>query len=289
LARKPDVPCARCGVLGFSGKGSRPAGEYTCRPCRRAFGPVVYPKGERVVTHVPCSQCGEQFLRHSLRNKFCSIQCANRAAGAARSLQELNSSKSRYTQRRAAAPGLSYSARERLLQKWKRQCRSCAYCPAPATSIDHVVPLIRGGTNFEGNLAPVCRPCNSSKREWLLTEWRTGRRCTTTVYVMPSPPRPPRTPPSQCEVTWKTCTQGHPYTTRGKRRCDCPWYTPRTGPRTLSCQDCSNEFVHVVLGGGKIPIRCDPCRTEMKRERNRQAKRSAWARKRELRTSEGVA
>lgn len=179
------APCAQCGVPGVQAKGSRPAGEYTCRPCRREHGAVPYIKPNRVRCSVPCAHCGEQYQRRNLGHKFCGVSCANKAKGLARAFQP-PSSRTRYTQRRAAAPGLSCSARERLLRKWKRQQRSCSYCPSVATSMDHVIPLIRGGTNYEGNLTPVCRSCNSGKREWFLTEWRTGRRCTTTAYVLPT-------------------------------------------------------------------------------------------------------
>jgi hypothetical protein len=47
----------------------------------------------------------------------------------------------------------------------------CAYCGAPATSVDHVRPLARGGHEAEYNLAPACISCNSSKHDRLLTEW----------------------------------------------------------------------------------------------------------------------
>lgn len=50
----------------------------------------------------------------------------------------------------------------------------CSYCGDPATVIDHVVPLSRGGTNELANLAPACAPCNGSKGAKLLSEW-TGR------------------------------------------------------------------------------------------------------------------
>jgi len=39
----------------------------------------------------------------------------------------------------------------------------CAYCGAVADTVDHVVPLERGGTNWPANLRPACRSCNSSK------------------------------------------------------------------------------------------------------------------------------
>jgi 5-methylcytosine-specific restriction endonuclease McrA len=48
----------------------------------------------------------------------------------------------------------------------------CVYCNAPATTVDHIRPLSRGGLETAANLAPACGPCNSSKSNRLLTEWR---------------------------------------------------------------------------------------------------------------------
>jgi 5-methylcytosine-specific restriction endonuclease McrA len=49
----------------------------------------------------------------------------------------------------------------------------CTYCgTADATEIDHIVPLARGGTDEFENLAPACKPCNCSKKDFLLSEWR---------------------------------------------------------------------------------------------------------------------
>lgn len=72
-------------------------------------------------------------------------------------------------------PGLSWSARRALIAKWIRQKRPCAYCNQPATTIDHVIPLVRGGTSYEGNLTPACLRCNSAKGRKLISEWRAGR------------------------------------------------------------------------------------------------------------------
>lgn len=51
----------------------------------------------------------------------------------------------------------------------------CQYCftlinGTPAA--DHVIPLNRGGNHIPSNLVASCKPCNSSKRDKLLTEWR---------------------------------------------------------------------------------------------------------------------
>lgn len=51
----------------------------------------------------------------------------------------------------------------------------CVYCGTPATSVDHVRPLARGGLEIEANLVPACDRCNSGKRDRLLTEWRPER------------------------------------------------------------------------------------------------------------------
>lgn len=55
----------------------------------------------------------------------------------------------------------------------------CAYCGATVDmTVDHVVPLARGGTHSAENLVAACRPCNSSKHTRLLSEWEGPRRTT---------------------------------------------------------------------------------------------------------------
>jgi len=48
----------------------------------------------------------------------------------------------------------------------------CAYClkPSKRLTVDHVIPLERGGSNFIENILPACFSCNSNKR--YRTEWR---------------------------------------------------------------------------------------------------------------------
>lgn len=47
---------------------------------------------------------------------------------------------------------------------WESYRGLCAYCPAPATSMDHVVPRKAGGKHETENVVPACRSCNSSKK-----------------------------------------------------------------------------------------------------------------------------
>jgi 5-methylcytosine-specific restriction endonuclease McrA len=49
----------------------------------------------------------------------------------------------------------------------------CAYCGANENiTIDHVVPLARGGDHTIGNFLPACKKCNSRKRDSFIMEWR---------------------------------------------------------------------------------------------------------------------
>ncbi|WP_366141808.1 HNH endonuclease signature motif containing protein, partial [Propionivibrio sp.] len=40
--------------------------------------------------------------------------------------------------------------------------RACP-SPTPATDVDHIVPIRRGGTNKHENLQPLCHACHSRK------------------------------------------------------------------------------------------------------------------------------
>lgn len=65
-------------------------------------------------------------------------------------------------------------ARElRASQWWKRKlavgvCHHCGVSfPPKELTMDHLVPLIRGGKSSKGNLVPSCKHCNSERRHGL--------------------------------------------------------------------------------------------------------------------------
>ena len=60
---------------------------------------------------------------------------------------------------------------------WQRKVAKgvCYYCerkvdPGELT-MDHVVPLTRGGKSTKGNLVPACKDCNNKKKYLLPIEW----------------------------------------------------------------------------------------------------------------------
>lgn len=70
-------------------------------------------------------------------------------------------------------------ARElRASQWWKNELGKgvCYYChkrfhPSELT-MDHIVPIIRGGFTRKGNVVPCCKECNNKKKYFTPVEWK---------------------------------------------------------------------------------------------------------------------
>ena len=60
---------------------------------------------------------------------------------------------------------------------WDRQIQPgiCHYCGRHVgranLTMDHVVPLVRGGRSTKGNIVPACKECNNRKTHLLPVEW----------------------------------------------------------------------------------------------------------------------
>jgi hypothetical protein len=159
------VACADCGKQCQRARPQRgwtPPVKTRCRRCSYAIRQKTKPK---------ICACGQQMYWES---KMCQL-CRRSQFGEPGAQAGRKAGRKAWHTRSQSAPGLPRRARRALLIKWKRQGRSCAYCLLPCEAIDHIVPLIRGGTNYEGNLAPVCHPCNLAKGQKLLIVWRYSR------------------------------------------------------------------------------------------------------------------
>ncbi|QAR33750.1 HNH endonuclease [Geovibrio thiophilus] len=69
-------------------------------------------------------------------------------------------------------------ARELRRKQWWRQKVDqgiCHYCgnkfPPEEITMDHIVPIARGGTSTKGNVVPACKECNNRKKYLLPLEW----------------------------------------------------------------------------------------------------------------------
>ena len=60
---------------------------------------------------------------------------------------------------------------------WKNKISTgiCEYCgesfPPDELTMDHVVPLVRGGKSSKSNIVAACKDCNNKKKYLLPMEW----------------------------------------------------------------------------------------------------------------------
>jgi len=65
----------------------------------------------------------------------------------------------------------------RQSQWWKKRLAQgrCHYCgvevAANDLTMDHIVPITRGGRSTRGNCVPACKECNNRKKHLLPIEW----------------------------------------------------------------------------------------------------------------------
>jgi hypothetical protein len=147
-----------------------------CEPCRlvirRTPGPIdplFFRTGfEGFRPYIPgtgpahvCFQCRNWFRGRVRSTPFCSGACATLSARTTRA-RRIQTAGGRHTEEEWQARLSEYEGR-------------CAYCPATATSKDHVVPLALGGSDEIANIVPACKSCNSSKHALPLADWLARR------------------------------------------------------------------------------------------------------------------
>lgn len=182
--------CPGCGNV-LEGHANK---RFCSTGCRRW---VSRHPGEMRVLATHCLRCGAEFDRLRAGKKYCSVTCKKMAGNdrngpshAERYLREREHRLAAAKRYAAAHPEVGQAAKRRrkaLLAKngvyrfsgadWKRcldrHGHRCVYCGSSGKlTMDHVVPVTRGGTHGAGNIVPACNRCNASKGNSLLIEWR---------------------------------------------------------------------------------------------------------------------
>lgn len=83
--------------------------------------------------------------------------------------------RNRYARRKGAQGNYTYADIQRIFKAQKSKCYYC-HDVLEQYHIDHIVPIIRGGSNEPSNLVLTCPSCNLSKGTKLLHEWTQGNR-----------------------------------------------------------------------------------------------------------------
>ena len=148
----------------------QPYAKYCSIDCRR-FANNAVNRTKKTISI--CTICGNEAIgAKGWVRKYCSFECQLQGIYGGKPPLSERSRKAQRNMRERSAPGLNIYELRLLRQQWKDEGRLCFYCFGPFDTIDHIIPLMRGGDNMETNLVPCCRKCNSSKGSKLLAEWK---------------------------------------------------------------------------------------------------------------------
>lgn len=209
---RPTVPERTCTVCGRHGPRNEFWGDRSIhKRCRATFESGVHKDKAGTGVTKWCTGCEKSkplsdFIRNQARCKSCTTdhkrqQQADRRAGrepilcqgpcgrmldpiafdpgfvtCRRCRFEDNPEKYRAQWRRRRARKLGAPGKH-TAKEWEalkvRYGGLCAYCGiAPGLFRDHVVPLVKGGSDYAANLLPACESCNSSKHDAFPAQWR---------------------------------------------------------------------------------------------------------------------
>lgn len=183
--------CVCCGAdISHRGRDATSCSVRCQQTARRARE-----RAARSVEARTCPVCQQDFTPIRITKTYCSRRCAslshykaNREVYTARSLSWMAENRDRWVEirrssgrrherrrrgQRFGGPGVSPRDWQRLIDRHQGRCAYCGCLPELLT-MDHVVPLSRGGRHSIGNVLPACWPCNHRKNAKLLVEWRKG-------------------------------------------------------------------------------------------------------------------
>lgn len=151
--------CARCGA---DFESSRRSNIYCSKRCANAAQMAGWRERDRAglggSQERACAGCGQTFQALTIRARFCSQICRNRHHGLVRARQFPNPSRADYTDRQ-------------VFERDDWTCHLCGGSIDPAlprldamgATIDHLIPLARGGVDELANVAAAHWSCNRAK------------------------------------------------------------------------------------------------------------------------------
>lgn len=193
--KRTERVCPGCGVDLSDRNGQV---KYCSNACRRW---VANGNTTLRTPATQCSVCSSPMEGKMATAVYCGMKCKNAAAEKRR----VRDDRARYLAERdrRISYALKYAKENRHVgqaakrkrralmaeagvfevsgKQWQRLIHRyggcCFYCgvKAPMT-MEHVLPVVRGGTHSIGNLVPACARCNSSKRHRTIMEWRLSKR-----------------------------------------------------------------------------------------------------------------
>ena len=149
--RKARIAPRNCIICGTEYRSPYPHTLTCSKECarnreRQINGKTAIPQGQQ-----KCPVCGRLFVMRNSTHMYCSRTCKYSGSDAVRE---------RRAHMRASSLPFTLEQRRSKFAYWGNRCWMCN---APATTLDHVKPIVAGGPHILANFRPACRSCNSSK------------------------------------------------------------------------------------------------------------------------------
>jgi 5-methylcytosine-specific restriction endonuclease McrA len=180
--------CSKCEAEKPLEEFGRQGAKYRafCKSCQRAYQRSYVAENRETVLERKRQQSREYRVRHPERDRAYRERMKDRRREYRRDYYESNpdriaAKRRAYYEANREGWALRARARRRKMGRpdaqtlgWIRLIRNdpCAYCGAVGGgTVDHIVPISRGGRNHWANLTGACGSCNDSKGNRPLLQW----------------------------------------------------------------------------------------------------------------------
>jgi 5-methylcytosine-specific restriction endonuclease McrA len=168
--------------------GARDGLQHFCTPCRAAkhrakkiaLGQSVKPdvpkrtKAERNADALARYHRNKERIAKRRKDEYEHIVLIERASRLRRKDHQRPLKNERQMRRYRVQQEKTFTILPKELKKlYSAPCSNCG--SNENQSLDHIIPLSRGGSHSIGNLMTLCRSCNSSKHARTLMEWRKAK------------------------------------------------------------------------------------------------------------------
>lgn len=176
--RRVSLKCRKCGGIIVRDRSVILRSNTECEHCKEiekhkeAVQKLTSFLNALALSKTPrkCEKCGKEFLSEYATQKYCSKKCRQKAKGNKHSVRS-----------RCRKYGVLYDSnvtRAKILKRDNYTCQICGKKCNPTDvrwgsfgpdfpTVDHIIPLAKGGAHIWSNVQCACGICNSYKRDLL--------------------------------------------------------------------------------------------------------------------------